>query len=262
VTLAAGLTMLVFAIMQGASWGWTQGIIVASLASGIALLSLFVLIELRRPAPLIDVALFRNASFSACTLVFFAGQFSKMTIIVFGALFLQDKLGMSPLIAGLALLAAVGGFPILSAPAGRLADRIGARRPVLGGMALATLAMAWIGLAAGWDSYLLLLPGLILWGIGLPFCYAPATRAMANAVPVEKQGQLGGIAVTARLLGGTIGVSVCSTLLIMTGHFQGVFLATGAIMFSVLLFGWFAIEPRHGARAPTAQHPTGAWGHS
>jgi len=262
VTLAAGIGMLVFAIMQGSTWGWTQGIIPWLLAGGIALLSLFVLIELRRQVPLIEVRLFRSASFSACTLVFFVGQFSKMTIIVFGSLYLQDKLGMGPLIAGFALLAAVGGFPVFSAPAGLLADRIGARRPVLGGMALATLAMFWIGLTAGGDSYVLLLPGLILWGIGLPFCYAPATRAMANAVPTEKQGQIGGIAVTARLLGGTIGVAICSTLLIMTGDFQAVFLVTGAIMLAIFLFGWFAIEPGHGVLVPSAHHPTGAWSHS
>ncbi len=185
-----------------------------------------------------------------------------MTIIVFGSLYLQDKLGMSPLIAGFALLAGVAGFPVVSAPAGRLADRIGARRPVLGGMALATLAMGWIGLAAGWDNYVLLLPGLIFWGIGLPFCYAPATRAMANTVPAEKQGQIGGIAVTARLLGGTIGVALCSTLLVMTGDFQVVFLATGAVMLAVFLFGWFAIEPRLDAHVPSVHHLMHTWSHS
>ena len=223
---------------------------------------LFVFIESRREAPLIDVELFRSASFSACNYVIFVGQFSKITIVVYGALLLQEKLGMSPLIAGLALLVSVAGFPVLSAPVGQLADKVGARRPVLSGMALATLGMFWMAPAAGWDSYVLLLPGLILWGVGMPFVYSPTLRAMANSVDKESQGQVGGIGVTSRLLGGTIGMSVCSTLLLMTGYFQVVFLATGVIMFVALLFAWFAIERHDGALPPSQRHRLHIWSHS
>lgn len=250
VTLVAGLGMLIFAIMQGATWGWTQGLILAFLAGGIAVLALFVFIERRRDAPLIEVDLFRIAAFSAYNLVFFAGQFSKIAIVVFGALYLQDDLGMSPLVAGLALLVSVAAFPILSAPVGRLADKHGARSPVLGGLAVATLALFWIALAATWDSYALLAPGLLIWGGGMSFCYAPALRAMANSVPQEKQGQTSGIGVTSRLLGGTIGVAVCSTLFVMTGSFQVVLLAAGGIMLAALVFGWFAIERQDTTQAP------------
>ena len=250
VTLVAGLGMLVFAVMQGAAWGWTQGIILAFFAGGIVSLALFVLIERRSVAPLIEVDLFGIASISACNFVLFIGQFSKITIVVFGALYLQDVLGMSPLIAGLALLVSVAAFPVMSAPVGRLADKFGARRPVLCGMALATLGMFWIGLAVAWDSYALLLPGLVLWGGGMPLCYAPTLRAMANAVPAEKQGQASGIGVTSRLLGGTIGMAVCSTLLVMTGYFEAVFLATALLMLVVLVLAWFAIERQDGNQAP------------
>ncbi|MCG8546459.1 MAG: MFS transporter [Alphaproteobacteria bacterium] len=242
VTLVAGLGMLVFAIMQGASWGWTRWTIVAPLAGGILVLVLFFVIERRHAEPLIEVDLFRFPSFSACSFVLFVGQFSKITIVVFGALYLQDAIGMGPLTAGTALLAAVVPYPLLSVPAGRLADKFGARRMVLSGLAVATLAMAWIGLAAAWDSYLLLLPGLVLWGVGLSFCYAPVLRAMANAVPPEAQGQTSGIAVSDRLVGGTIGMAICSTLFATTNSFQVVFLVTAALMFAALLFGLFAME--------------------
>ena len=234
-TLVAGLAMLIFAIMQGATWGWANAIILA----------LFIVIESRREAPLIEVDLFRIASFTACSLVLFVGQFCKITIVVFGALFLQHDLAMSPLIAGLALLVSVAALPIMSAPVGRLADKLGARRLVLGGLTAATLAMVWIGVAAAWDSYILLLPGLVIWGVGMSFCYSPSLRAMANSVPAEKQGQTSGIGVTARLLGGTFSMAIGSTLLIMTGYFQVVFLTTAGIMLAALVVGWFAIE-RHG----------------
>ena len=77
-------------------------------------------------------------------------------------------------------------------------------------------------------------------------CFLPPVMAMMNAVPVKKHGQAGGIVTSARLLGGTIGMAVGSTLLATTGSFQVVFLAPGALMLVVLVIGWFAIE-RHGA---------------
>ncbi|MCP4779921.1 MAG: MFS transporter [Hyphomicrobium sp.] len=197
-----------------------------------------------------EVDLIANASFSACIFVIFVGQFSKIAIVVFGALYLQDKLGMSPLTAGLALLASVAAFPFLSAPVGRLADKYAARPLVLSGIALATLAMFWLGFTVAWDSYVLLLPGLIGWGLGMPLCYAPALRAMANSVPLEKQGQASGIGVTSRLLGGAIGMAVGSSLLVTTGSFEVVFLATAGVMLVAVLFGFFAIERRGGAQIP------------
>jgi hypothetical protein len=78
----------------------------------------------------------------------------------------------------------------------------------------------------------------------------PVQREIMNAVPVEKQGQAGGIMVTTRLLGGTVGMATCSTLFAMTEDFQVCFLATGGVMLAVLLVGWFAIGRQRGAHAP------------
>ena len=261
-TLVVGLTALVFAIMQGGDWGWTEPVIIACLAGGIVLLGLFVHIEARQRAPLIDVELFRSASFSACNLVIVAGQFSKIAIVVFGALLLQQKLDMSPAVAGLALLVSVVGFPFLSGPLGRLADKLGARPLVLVGMTIATAGVFWLAFAVDRDSYVLLLPGLILWGLGMPGVYAPTLRAMANSVAKEKQGQVGGIGVTGRLLGGTIGMSLSSTLLLATGSFEIVFLASALVMLAALAFAAFAIAGEPAAH-PTSAHPRfHFWSHS
>ena len=242
VTLVTGLTLLVFAIMQGAAWGWGNQAILASLAGGLVVLGIFVMIELRHPTPLIAVRLFRGASFSACNLVIATAQFSKIAVVVFVALYLQDVLKMTPLVAGLCLLAAVVGTPIMARPTGRIADKLGARRPMLGGLALASLGMLWTALAAGWDSYALLLPGLLVWGFSLTFCFIPGLRATMNAVPPEQHGQVSGITMTGRLLGGTLGMAVCSTLYAMTGSFQVVFLVTGGLMLAVLPVAWLFIE--------------------
>jgi len=241
VTLAGGLGLLIFAVMQAGDWGWTQPVILACLAGGVAVLGMFVVIENRRDMPLLEVDLFRIPAFTACALVMFAAQFTKITIVVFGALYLQDKLGMSPLTAGLALLLSVAAFPILSAPVGRLADKHGARPFVLGGWAVATLMNLWIAVATTWDNYWLIGPGLLVWGTGLVICYVPVFKAMSNAVPKEKQGQGSGVGMSARLLGGTVGVAVSSTLLVSTESFQIIFLSTTAVMFVTLVLAWLMI---------------------
>ncbi|HMB77159.1 MAG TPA: MFS transporter [Kiloniellaceae bacterium] len=241
--LVTGLSLLVFGLMQGTAWGWRAPAVIAPLLCGLASLGIFFRLELRRDEPLIAVALFRNASFSSCATMLLAGQFSKIALVVFGALYLQRDLAMSPLEAGLALLPSVAAFPLLSASVGHLSDRLPVRRLVLSGLTLASAAMLWIAVAATWKSYLLLLPGLLLWGGGMVFCYAPTMRAMADSVAPEMQGQCSGIGVTARLLGGTLGVALCGGLLTATGGFQPLFFATAAVMLLSLLFGVFSLVP-------------------
>ncbi len=241
-SLVFALGLLVFAIMQGPSWGWTQAFVLASLLTGGALLVLFVMLERQQDAPLLDVRLFRLGPFSVCVFILFTGQFCKITIVVFGALFLQEILGMPPLTAGFALLAAVAGFPVLSPLVGKLADNYGPRVLVLSGLTIATLAMFWITYTLNGGSYLLILPGLLLWGIGMPFCYSPTLRNIANTVPEDKQGEVGGIAVTARLLGGVFGVAFGSSLLLMTGGYQPVFLVTAAIMLFAVISAAIVLE--------------------
>jgi sugar phosphate permease len=99
-------------------------------------------------------------------------------------------------------------------------------------------------------SYALLLPALLLYGVSQAFLFPPSQHAIMTSVPGAKQGEAGGIAMTAQLLGGTIGMSICSTVFAITGDFRAVFLTTGAIMLAVLGFGWFAFRAPSRDRVP------------
>jgi EmrB/QacA subfamily drug resistance transporter len=123
VLLVLGLSMVVFALMEGPGWGWGDPTIPLMLALGALLLVAFVVVELRKPAPLLDVNLFANPTFAGCNLVLFSAQYSKMAVFVFGALYLQDVLKMSPLMAGVALLPTVAPQVIAAPLAGAAADR-------------------------------------------------------------------------------------------------------------------------------------------
>ena len=107
VVLIAGLDSLVLAVVQGPVWGWSDPLVLVLLAVGFVVLVVFVLIERRIEEPLVDMDLFLNATFSGSAAVMFTGQFVKLAVFVFGSLYLQDVLKMSPLGAGVTLLAAV-----------------------------------------------------------------------------------------------------------------------------------------------------------
>ena len=244
IALVPGLGALVLGLMQGTVWGWSAPATLALLSGGAIMIVVFLVVELRVFEPLLEVALFRDATFTGSNLVIFTGQFNKIAIIVFLALYLQDVLHMSPLNAGFVLLAAAVPTLFTSIPAGQLADRFGARWLSLGGLFLNGTALFWIGFAISLERVGLLVPLLVIWGATLPFLYAPTRRAVMNAVPEEKQGQASGINLTAQLLGGTIGMAVGSTLLATTSDFRLVFLFAGGLSVVALMTGLFTIE-RH-----------------
>jgi MFS family permease len=99
--LVGCLSMAVFAIMEGPDWGWSHPAILTLLVVSAVLLVGFVYTERRKPEPLIAVGLFADPTFSGCNLVIFSAQYTKMAVFVFGAMYLQDVLNMSPLMAGL-----------------------------------------------------------------------------------------------------------------------------------------------------------------
>lgn len=246
--LVPGLSLLVLLLMQGADWGWISVLSLASLVGAVLFIGLFERIERHRDDPLIDVRLFRNPTFAASSLIIFSTQFAKIGVVVFGAMYLQDELNMSALTAGIAMLAAVLGTPLAAAPAGKIADRIGPRVPAIGGLAVATICVTWFGIAAFWDTYVWLVPAMVVFGAAMPICYLPAMREVLNAAPPEKQGQASGIVMTSRLLGGTISIAVCGGLLSATGNFQAGFLVTALVMLAIVTFAWFAIERRDGVQ--------------
>ncbi len=246
--LVAGLGLFVFALMQGEDWGWSNPWILGSLVVGLLLLALFMFAELRVAAPLIEVDLFRDAGFSIYSLTVFAAQFTKIAVIIFGAHFLQERLNMSPLIAGLALMVSVIMSPFLAGPSGRLADRFGARPLVRAALVSSTVGLLWTAYAVRVESYALMVPGLLFWSLGTIFMFAPPRSALVKAVPEEKHGLVGGIAMTAQLLGGTLGMAVASTVFSVTGDYSAVFIANAVL--TATLFVLSVLFIRSGA--PTA----------
>jgi EmrB/QacA subfamily drug resistance transporter len=246
--VAAGICTLVIAIMQGPAWGWGSPRTIGLLAVAVVATAALIAVELRKRDPLIDVRLFRTPTFTGSNFVILTAQATKMGVTIFGALYLQQSLDLDPLDAGLALLPGVGVMPFAAVLAGRITDRFGNRGPSLVGTAGMAVALAWIGVFAGADSYPILIPGLVLWGLVLPLLYTPPQTAVMQCVPPAAQGQAGGISLTAQLMGGTIGVAVLSALLIDTNDFQVLFLVAAALALVACISTWLLVD-RHPERA-------------
>ena len=76
----------------------------------------------------------------------------------------------------------------------------------------------------------------------MPLLYVPTRRAVMAVVPAAEHGEASGINLTAQLLGGTIGMSVCGTLLAMTDDYRIIFLVAGALSMMVLVIAWFTVD--------------------
>ena len=210
--LTVGLTALILALVEGNSWGWGSAEIVGLLVGSAAALAAFVAIELRVKVPMVEFRFFRDRNFLGAIVVALIVSFSMLGVFFFLALYMQDILRYSPLQAGIRFLPSTLMIVTVAPVAGRLADRYGPRWLIAGGLAIVAASLySFSGLAVD-SSYLDLLPGFMLLGIGVAMTMSPMTSAAMNAVPVEKAGIASGVLSMFRMVGGSLGVAVTGAI--------------------------------------------------
>ena len=161
---------------------------------------------------MVEFRFFADRNFLGAVVVALIISFAMMGVFFFLALYMQNILHYSPLEAGVRFLPStlmiVGVAPI----AGRLADRFGPRWLIVGGLLILTASLySFTGIAVD-SSYLDLLPGFMLLGIGIALTMSPMTSAAMNAVPVEKAGIASGVLSMFRMIGGSLGVAVTGAI--------------------------------------------------
>ena len=210
--LTAGLTALVLALVQGNSWGWGSSLTVGLLIAAALALPAFVFVENRVKAPMIQFDLLSDRNFLGAVVVALVISFAMLGVFFFLALYMQDILGYSPLEAGVRFLPStlmiVGVAPV----AGRLSDRFGPRWLIVGGLTLVAASLFSFSGIAVHSSYLELLPGFMLLGIGIAMTMSPMTSTAMNAVAVEKAGVASGVLSMFRMVGGSLGVAVTGAI--------------------------------------------------
>ncbi len=205
--LILGLVGLVFGIQQGHTFGWTSTLTLGLIFGGFLLLSLFAYLQTKSDNPLIQIKLFNDPAFTADTILLFCIQFAMISIIVFGAIYLQDILHFTPLEAGFALMPIIISVVIMSQVSGRLLDRVGVRIPALFGTAL--IAVGFLGQAPFLEraEFLWILPGMIFLGLGIGLVMVATNTDALNRAPSRYRAQASGVVQTIRQMGATIGLA-------------------------------------------------------
>lgn len=201
--ITLGLAGVISALISGPSLGFASPAIVAAALGGAALLLAFLAVERRRADPLLRLSLFRSVPFTganATTLLVYAALGVLFFLLM---LQLQNVLGYSALEAGAALLPVNVLMLALSPGAGRVGQRIGPRWPMTLGALVAGAGMLLLaGVGPGVSYATMILPALVVFGLGLASLVAPLTAAVLGAVPDEQVGIASGVNnATARLAG-------------------------------------------------------------
>ena len=216
--LTIGLTALVLALVEGNAWGWGSAGIIALLATAVVGLFAFVLIERRSHAPIVDFEFFRSRSFVGANVVAFAISFGMFAVFFFLALYMQNILGYSPLETGVRFLPSTLVIMVAGPLAGRLADRVGPRTPLVIGLTLVTISLAWQSRIEVDTSFGFLVVPFILLGLGMGFTMSPMSTAAMNAVDRTKAGVASGTLSMTRMVGGTFGVAALGALVAAVGR--------------------------------------------
>jgi Na+/melibiose symporter-like transporter len=191
---ALGLGGPVFALIEQPTHGWGSGLVAVPLIAGLALLVTFVLWERRSPQPMMPLHLFRNRNFSVGNLTTFTLYAGLGVATFFVVLFIQQVGGYTPVQAGLALLPLTVLMFTLSRRFGAMADQIGPHRFMAGGPIIAGAGLLLLVRTNAQADYVTqILPGVLVFGLGLAMTVAPLTAAVLSSVELGHSGLASGV---------------------------------------------------------------------
>jgi EmrB/QacA subfamily drug resistance transporter len=209
-----GLFLIVFGFSHAETASWTASLTLGSLALGTLLLVAFVLAEQRVSHPLLPLRVVldrtRGGSYVA---IGFTGV-AIFGVFLFLTFYMQQVKGYSPVTTGLLFLPMVGGILVASTLSSVvLLPRVGPRVLIAAGLLLSGAGTAYLGQLSVTSSYLgAMLPALVAMGLGFGMIFAPATNTATAGVPTKDSGVASALVNTGQQVGGSIGVSVLSTI--------------------------------------------------
>jgi EmrB/QacA subfamily drug resistance transporter len=207
-TFMAGLVILLFALNRGQEWGWFSPLILGLLAASISILFLFIGIELRTPAPMLDLSLFRSRVFNTAAIspvLNYIGIYSLLFLMPF---YLIQGRGLTPAQTGLILTAQPLAMALMAPFAGTFSDRIGAQIPTTLGMLIMGVGLFMLSRLTPDSPLAYVVTGLAISGLGSGMFVAPNNSALMGAAPRNRQGIASGVLALARNVGMVLGVGL------------------------------------------------------
>ena len=212
--VSGGMFCIVYGFSNAATHSWGTPSTWAFIAAGVLLLVAFVLWEARAPEPLLPLRIVADRTRSGAYLAMLFAGAGMFGILLFLNYYMQQSLGYSPVITGLAFLPMVA----LVMMVGQLANvvlmpRTGPRPLIAAGMLLGGTSAALLTRLGPHSSYAgYILPSVLLIGAGLGFIFAPSADTGTAGVPFRDTGVASATVNTGNQLGGSIGTSLLNTI--------------------------------------------------
>ncbi len=217
---AAGITTLVYTVIEAPTWGWTNGRTAAGFGFAAVVLVGFALWERRSDHPMLDVSVFANRRFSGGSLAVTAGFLTLFGFIFVITQYFQFIKDYTAFQAGVRLLPVAGSIALASILGPRLVARVGTTAVVAGGLVVFAAGLAWASTADAATPYTQIALQMLLLGGGLGLTVSPATEAIMGSLSVDKAGVGSAVNDTTRELGGTLGVAIAGSIFasVYSGH--------------------------------------------
>jgi EmrB/QacA subfamily drug resistance transporter len=235
------LGAIVYAITQGSSAGWTSTQTLGFALAGAVGLGTFGVVETRIEKPLLNVARLADRAVGGGLFLMLAAAGSIFGLFYLCSVYLQNVLGTSPLMTGLAFIPLALAAGIGAHAAGHIVGRHGVRMPLASAFAIAAAGMALLAHVGENGTYLRnVLPGMLVAGLGLGIAVVAVSIAILTGSRHDESGMISGLNSTGHEIGGTLGIAVFSTIAAGAGGALSGAQAAGAISHAFVAAGILA----------------------
>jgi EmrB/QacA subfamily drug resistance transporter len=216
--LTTGLGSLIYGLIRASETAWTNTWVLACLAAGLALLTAFVVTEIRVAHPMFDVRLLRVPTFAGGSIAAFAMNGSLYAMMLYLVLYLQDILGYSALGAGLRVSVITLATLLTATAAGRLSEHMPVRWLIGPGLLLVGIGLIVMAGLTGTSSWTHLIPGFIIAGLGTGLVNPPLASTAIGTVPPQQAGMASGANSTFRQIGIATGIAALGSIFVSQMH--------------------------------------------
>ncbi|CAM5668619.1 MFS transporter OS=Streptomyces chartreusis OX=1969 GN=HUT05_26765 PE=4 SV=1 [Streptomyces chartreusis] len=209
-----GLVAIVYGFAEAEPRGWTDPLVLALFAGGVALLAAFVWWQTRAPMPLLPLHIVKDRNRAGCFLTMALAVIGMFGLFLFMTYYLQVILEYSPVLTGLAFLPLTAAIIIGSTQiAARLLNHVAPRVLMGPGALLATIGMVLLTRLTVHSSYASeILPALILMGLGMGLIFMPVFATATAGVAPQDSGVTSATVNTSQQVGGSIGTALLNTI--------------------------------------------------
>jgi EmrB/QacA subfamily drug resistance transporter len=213
VTVTAGLSLLVYALVDAVDAGWGSGQTLGLLAVAFALLAVFVVVELRARHPLVPFRVFRSRTLTGSNVAGLLLGASLFSMFFFISLYMQQVLGYDALKAGFAYLPLALTIIVSAGIASQLVTKLGFKPVLIVGLAFIAAGLLWFAQVSAGGGYVsdVLFPSLLA-AVGLGFSFVPVTIGAVAGTKPDESGLASGLINTSQQIGGARGLAILATI--------------------------------------------------